>query len=382
MIPYNKQSLDEDDIQAVVNVLRSDFLTQGPVVPAFEKALSAYVGAQHSVACINGSAALHLAMIALGIRQGDIVWTVANTFVATANCALNCGATIDFVDIDPETFNISIAALSNKLAIAEKNGTLPKVLIVVHFAGEPADLTAIKKLSEQYRFKVVEDACHALGASYGGEKVGSCKYSDITVFSFHPVKSITSGEGGALTTNNNDYAKVVRLYANNGITKESELFVNCPHGPWYYEQQTLGYNYRLSDIHAALGLSQLKKIDRFISQRKKLADRYRSLCESLPVRFQLLCPASQSAYHLLVVSLSDVVQRNELFSKFNSADIRVQVHYIPVFTQPVYSSQNLDKSQLKNSASYYSRCLSLPLFVGLSEGELDTVIKSLKEVLS
>jgi len=379
VIPYSRQSIDEEDIQAVVDVLRSDFLTQGPVVEAFERELCRYTNAKYAVACTNGTAALHLAMLALGVMHEDIVWTTPISFVASSNCALYCGAKIDFVDIDLTTFNISISALALKLEQAALMGNLPKVVVVVHFAGNPVYLKDLKQLSDKYGFKIVEDACHALGASYLGSKIGECRYSDITVFSFHPVKSITCGEGGALMTNNESFSIHARLLANHGITKDPSYFKNESHGDWYYEQQALGFNYRLSDIHAALGLSQMRKLDTFIEKRAELVAWYQDKCKSLPVTFQNVDCASDSAWHLLVVLVEKVDSREAFYDFFREKGVGVQVHYVPIYTQPYYKRLNHEVIEMSATDEFYKRCITLPLFPLIDIVEAEKVVDCVRD---
>ena len=381
MIPYSRQSIDEEDIQAVIDVLRSDFLTQGTVVSDFENELCRYTGARHAVASSSGTTALHLAMLALEVGFGDIVWTTTISFVATANAALYCGASIDFVDIDISSFNISITSLEQKLEEADRQGVLPKVLIVVHMGGNPVALEEISVLSQKYKIAVVEDACHALGASYQGNKVGMCQYSDITVFSFHPVKSITCGEGGALLTNSDFIAKKARLMANSGITKDRSLFENNAYGDWYYEQQALGYNYRMSDIHAALGLSQMLKLDSFIAKRKQWAQWYQFQCEALPITFQKVENGSESAWHLLIILVDESVSRDclGLYNYMLDNGIKVQKHYIPIYKHPIYSGFPIQKEEFYVSEDYYERTISIPVFPSLKLEQAEKVVESLKE---
>ena len=386
MTSYSKQSIDEDDIQAVVDVLRSDYLTQGPVVTAFENELCRYTSAKHALACTNGTSALHLAMLALDVGFEDIVWTTPISFVASANAALYCGAVIDFVDIDIASFNISMTALESKLEQAALEGQLPKVVVVVHMAGKPVDLKLLKQLSEKYRFVVIEDACHALGASYQGAKIGACHYSDITVFSFHPVKSIACGEGGAVLTNSDFIAANVRLMANHGITKDPALFTNQSHGGWYYEQQALGFNYRLSDIHAALGLSQMRKLDSFIEKRTKWADWYREKLAKLPVSFQTVEPESKSAWHLFVIVLDEhecsEKSRNALYDFLVEKGVGVQVHYIPIHMQPYYSALDIQKGALPRAEELYRKSISLPLYPEMEIRQATEVLTHITDFFS
>ncbi len=367
MIHYGKQSINQDDINAVIDVLKSDFLTQGPKVAEFENDLANYCGAKYAKAVSNGTAALHLAYLAIGLEQGDIVWTTPNTFVATANAALYCGAKVDFVDINPKTYNLSIEHLKEKLVQAKKNNKLPKLVVPVHFAGQSCEMQTIWELSKEYGFKVIEDACHALGGEYLDKKVGCCKYSDIAVFSFHPVKMITTGEGGAITTNDTQLDEKIALLRSHGITKDRSKFNNESDGDWYYEQQVLGFNYRLTDIQAALGISQLKRLDNFVDKRKKIAERYFNELENVTLPYQH--PDTCSSWHLYVVKIEN---RKEVYQRLKLKGIMSQVHYIPINKQPFYMDKKLD-----NSSNFYHNCLSLPIYVGLSSKEQLKVIENL-----
>jgi len=364
MISYGKQSINQDDIDAVIDVLRSDFLTQGPKVIEFEHNLSNYCGSEYAKAVSSGTAALHLSYLAIGLKPGDIVWTTPNTFVATANSALYCGAEVDFVDIDSKTYNMSIKALKLKLFQAMKDGKLPKVIVPVHFSGQSCEMKDIWNLSKKYGFKVIEDACHALGGEYLGNKVGSCEYSDITVFSFHPVKMITTGEGGAIMTNNRVLNDRVLLLRSHGITKDISQFQRKNDNDWYYEQQLLGFNYRLSDMQAALGNSQLKRLDRFVCKRRKIADRYLSKLNGDILPYQH--PDTNSSWHLFVIQIEN---RYAVRQQLKSQDILTQVHYIPVTDHPFYN-----KRPLNNSHDFYQKCLSLPIYVDLSKKNQSKVL--------
>ena len=369
MISYGKQSINQDDINAVVDVLKSDFLTQGPKVAEFEQDLANYCSAKYAKAISNGTAALHLAYLAVGLKSGDTVWTTPNTFVATANAALYCGAKVDFVDIDSKTYNISIKALKLKLIQAKKDNKLPKLVVPVHFAGQSCEMKDIWKLSKEYGFKVVEDACHALGGKYLDKNVGSCEYSDMAVFSFHPVKMITTGEGGAVLTNNKSLNDKVMLLMNHGITKDAGKFKNKSDGDWYYEQHALGFNYRLTDIQAALGISQLKRLDSFVSKRKKIAKRYLSELTGVTLPYQH--PDTSSSWHLFVIKVEN---RKYIQQNLKSEGIMTQVHYIPVNEQFFYSCKH---KRLQNSSNFYQHCLSLPIYVDLTDQEQLKVIGSL-----
>ena len=367
MISYGKQSINQDDIDAVVDVLKSDFLTQGPKVVEFENDLANYCEAKYAKAVNNGTAALHLAYLAIGLEQGDIVWTTPNTFVATANAALYCGATVDFVDIDPKTYNLSIDYLKEKLIQAKKDNKLPKLVVPVHFAGQSCEMKAIWKLSKEYGFKVIEDASHALGGEYLNNKVGNCEYSDMAVFSFHPVKMITTGEGGAITTNNEKLNEKIELLRSHGITKDATKFDNQSDGDWYYEQQALGFNYRLTDIQAALGISQLKRLDSFVSRRREIVKQYFDKLDNSVLPYQH--PDTNSSWHLFVIKINN---RKEIFKKLKELSVNPQVHYIPVNTQPFYN-----RNKLKNSDDFYQHCLSLPIYPNLTNEEQLIVLSCL-----
>ena len=378
MIPYGRQSISAEDIQAVVDVLHSDWLTQGPVVIDFERAMAKQCGVAHTLAVSNGTAALHLACLAIGFGPGDILWTSPNTFVASANCAIYCGGTVDFVDIDPRTYNLSVDALEQKLKIAEHEGRLPKVLVPVHFAGQSCDMARIHLLSRKYGFYVIEDACHALGGRYQDTTVGCCRYSDLTVFSFHAVKGITTGEGGMVTTNDEQLHRRLTLLRSHGITKDPDCLSDPNKGGWCYEQVELGYNYRMTDIQAALGLSQLKRIDKFVARRQQLAARYdEALCDS-PLQLPLRNPDSDSACHLYPVKFDAGSEiRRQVYDRLNEAGIHTQVHYIPLHTQPFYRKRNFQIGDFPVAEDYYQGALSLPLYYGLSDADQDFVIKIL-----
>jgi len=384
MIPYGRQDISEADIQAVVNVLRSNFLTQGPAVPAFEKAVASYCNAQHAVAVNSATSALHIACLALGVGSGDVVWTSPITFVASANCALYCGAQVDFVDIDTRAYNLSVDRLAEKLKKAEEAGRLPKVVIPVHLCGQPCDMAGIHTLSQQYGFKIIEDASHAIGGRYMDEPIGNNFYSDISVFSFHPVKIITTGEGGIVLTNHRElYEKLVRLRSH-GITRDPALMEGDSHGPWYYQQIELGFNYRMTDIQAALGLSQLNRIDEFVARRHQLVGRYNQALSDLPLVLPYQHPDSYSAFHLYVIRLQlDRIQRThrQVFEELRARDIFVNLHYIPVHTQPYYQRLGFRIGDFPAAESYYREALSIPLYVGLTDEDQDRVITALREVV-
>lgn len=384
MIPYAKQAISEQDIEAVVKVLRSDFITQGPTVPEFEAQIAHYCGAKQAIAVSNGTSALHLACLALDVGPGDYVWTSPNTFVASANCALYCGADIDFVDIDPISYNISIEALKKKLSNAEKKGCLPKVLIPVHFAGQSCEMKAIKELSEQYGFAIIEDAAHALGGSYCGKKIGSCSYSDITVFSLHPAKMITTGEGGIILSNDAELANKAALLRSHGVTRNNDNMTEASHGDWYYQQLQLGFNYRITDIQAALGLSQLQRLDDFADKRCQLVERYNEQLQHLPVITPRQHPDAQSSWHLYVIRLQlkkIAIDRKLVFDQLRHAGIGVHVHYIPVHTQPYYQELGFKQGDFPASESYYQEALTLPLFVELDNDEIDYIVQKLTQIL-
>ncbi len=382
MIPYGKQTLSEADIAAVVHVLHSDYLTQGSQVPAFESSLKNYCGAEHAVAVCNATAALHIACQALGLGKGDILWTTPITFVASANCALYCGATVDFVDIDPQTLNLSIPLLAEKLAAAQVSGCLPKIIIPVHLCGEPCDMAALHQLAQQYGFKIIEDASHAIGASYHGGKVGNCQYSDITVFSFHPVKIITTAEGGACLTNNAETANQLARLRSHGITRNPAEMQGEPDGAWYYQQIDLGYNYRMTELQAALGVSLMTRLDEFVARRHARADSYDTLLADLPLTLPYRHPANQSALHLYPIQVQPESgkTRKQIFDYLRSHGIGVNVHYIPVHTQPYYRQRfGFKPGDFPNAEAYYRRAISLPLYFSLSEDEQDTVVATLKQ---
>lgn len=383
-IPYGKQDINEDDIQAVVDVLRSDWLTQGPAVPAFEGAVAKYCGVSHALAVNSATSALHLACRALDVGPGDLVWTSPITFVASANCALYCGAEIDFVDIDLNTANISIEALSIKLKQAEREDRLPKVIIPVHMGGLSCDMQAIAELAEQYGFRVVEDASHAVGGRYQDAPVGNCRYSDISIFSFHPVKIMTTAEGGMALTDDEHLARKMDLLRSHGVTRDPALMQGENHGSWYYQQVDLGYNYRMSDIQAALGLSQLQRLDQFVQRRTLLADRYDVLLKSLPVITAGRAPHCSSAWHLYVIRLElDQLEkgRRSIFEELRNAGLGVNVHYIPVHTQPFFEDRGFAKGDFPNAENYYASALTLPLFPKMTEVQQDRIVATLQEVL-
>lgn len=385
-IPYGRQEISAADIEAVCEVLRSDWLTQGPAIPRFERAVAEYCGASYATAVANATASLHLACLALGLGPGDCLWTTPNTFVASANCGLYCGAAVDFVDIDPLTYNMSVDALRQKLETSRRNGKLPKVVVPVDFSGQAADMAEIAALGREYGFRIVEDASHAIGGSYKGRKIGSCAHADITVFSFHPVKIITTGEGGIAVTNDPELHHRLQLLRTHGITRESGRMSDAAEeGGWYYEQIELGYNYRITDIQAALGTSQLTRLDEFVARRRYLARRYDQLLAGLPVKTPWQREADSSAWHLYVVKLDSErcgKSRREIYEKLRKAGILINVHYIPVHLQPYYRAMGFQLGDFPCAETYYRDAITLPLFFGLSEGEQDYVVAQLATVLT
>jgi UDP-4-amino-4,6-dideoxy-N-acetyl-beta-L-altrosamine transaminase len=384
MIPYGKQSITQDDIDAVIGVLQSDFLTQGPQVPAFEKALMDCTGSQYALAVNSATSALHIACLALGLGQGDILWTTPITFVASANCGLYCGADVDFVDIDPRTYNLCPKKLEAKLIEAEKIGKLPKIVVPVHLCGQPCDMQAIYFLSKKYGFKIIEDASHAIGGRYLETSIGSCKYSDITVFSFHPVKIITTAEGGAALTNDAKLAEKMNLYRSHGVTRDENLMENTPHGGWYYEQVALGFNYRMTELQAALGVSQIRRLNEFVSARHQLAFRYNEQLKDLPITLPYQLDDTYSGLHLYVIRLQlDKIDKShkQVFDELRANGIGVNLHYIPVHTQPYYQKLGFKMGDFPEAEAYYSEAISIPLFHGMTDEQQTEVIKQLTHVL-
>jgi len=383
-IPYGRQSIDDTDVQAVVEVLRSDFLTQGPAVPAFEKSVASLCGASHAVAVNSATSALHLASLALGVGPGDIVWTSPITFVASANCARYCGASVDFVDIDQRTYNMGVGALERKLAAAAKTGKLPKVVIPVHLAGQSCDMEAIGALARRYGFRIIEDASHAIGGAYRGVPIGGCRHSDIAVFSFHPVKIITTGEGGLATTNDPALARRMELLRSHGITREAGEMTRAPDGPWYYQQVALGFNYRMTDIQAALGRSQLGRIGEWVERRHHIADAYDRDLAALPVTTPFRSRDGRSALHLYIVLVPETsgVQRRKVFDTLRAAGVGANVHYIPVHLQPDFARFGFREGDYPVAEDYYRRALSLPMFPGLTDEERVRVVEVLRGALS
>ena len=376
MIPYGRQSISEDDINAVIEVLRSDFLTQGPMVPEFEKIIAGYCGASHAVAVNSATSALHSACLALGVGPGDVVWTTPITFVASANCARYCGADVDFVDIDPRTYNMSVQRLAEKLEQAKANNRLPKVVIPVHLAGQPCEMKDIHALSKKYGFRIIEDASHAIGGSYQGGKVGNCQFSDITVFSFHPVKIITTGEGGMAVTNDLELVKVMARLRSHGVTRYASEMTHAPDGPWYYQQIELGFNYRMTELQAALGVSQMKRLDDFVAKRHAIAARYDKLLAKSQIVTPWQHPDTYSGLHLYIVRVPAENHR-ALFENLRAGGVGVNLHYIPVYRQPYYERMGFKREAYPESERYYAEAISLPMYPGLTQEQQDEVVRQL-----
>jgi len=384
MIPYGRQEITQDDIDAVLDALRSDYLTQGPLVPRFEKLVASHVGARHALAVNSATSALHVACLALGLGPGDILWTTPITFVASANCGLYCGAQVDFVDIDPRTYNLCPQALEEKLMVAARNGRLPKVVVAVHLCGQSCDMAAIHALGQKYGFKIIEDASHAIGGKYKGEFIGHGCFSDITVFSFHPVKIITTAEGGMALTNCDELAHKMALLRSHGITRDAAHMTRAPDGPWYYQQIDLGYNYRMTELQAALGVSQLQRLDAYVARRHELAKRYDHLLTKLPVTTPWQHPDSYSGLHLYVIRLQldrSSKTHRQVFEELREQGIGVNIHYIPVHTQPYYERMGFKQGDYPQSERYYAEAISLPMFQTLSDGQQDEVLVALQKVL-
>lgn len=381
MIYYGKQFIDEQDINAVIEVLKSDFLTQGPVIEKFEKAVAEYCGVKYAVAVTNATSALHIACLAAGLDKDDILWTSPITFTASANCGRYCGSDVDFVDIDDSTYNMSISALKEKL---EKSKIKPKVVIPVHLAGQSCEMQEIYDLSKQYGFTVIEDASHAIGADYKDTKVGCCKYSDMTVFSFHPVKIITAGEGGMVLTNSEELYKKLTLYRSHCITRDENLMTKEADGPWYYQQIGLGFNYRMTELQAALGLSQLAKVDKFVARRRQLAERYNELLKDLPLKLPYQNTDTDSSWHLYIVRVDfNKIKKTkkEIFAEMKAKGVCLNLHYIPVHTQPYYQNLGFKYGDFPVSEKYYKEAFTLPLYYSLTDEQQDYVVSALKEVL-
>jgi UDP-4-amino-4,6-dideoxy-N-acetyl-beta-L-altrosamine transaminase len=382
-IPYGYHSVEQNDIDSVIEVLKSSRLTQGPVVEVFEACVSDYCQVEYAVAVCNATVALHLACKALDVGPRDRVWTSPNTFVASANCAIYCGAIIDFVDVCSDTYNLSVHALQEKLIDARKNGTLPKVVIPVHFAGQSCDMKAIKDLADEYGFGIIEDASHAIGARYKNKPVGSCQYSDITVFSFHPVKIITMGEGGVCLTNRSDLADRIKIHRSHGITRNASLMTKPPEGDWYYQQLFLGFNYRITDIQCALGVSQMQKLNDFVVKRHQRVKRYQHALMGLHLKLPTEREDCYSACHLYVIQIlpHSNKSRKEVFDYLRSHNVGVNVHYIPVHLQPYYTQLGFQSGDFPIAEAYYNQAITLPLYPGLTETQQDYVVNKLREAL-
>lgn len=381
MIYYGHQHITEKDIQAVEKVLRSNYLTQGPVIESFEKKVANYCGAKYAVAVTNATSALHIACKAAGLGEGDVLWTSPITFTASANCGRYCGADVDFVDIDDKTYNMSVAELRHKLEEAVQK---PKVVIPVHLAGQSCDMEAIKALADECDFKIIEDASHATGADYKNTKVGSCCYSDMTVFSFHPVKIVTTGEGGMVLTNNKDLYEKLKLYRSHGITRDADLMTQGADGPWYYQQIELGFNYRMTDLQAALGCSQMDSLDEFVARRRYLVKRYNEKLKELPLRTPYQDEATNPSWHIYIIRVDFTkvtLSKKEIFARMRDRGIALNLHYIPVHTQPYYQNLGFKKGDFPVSERYYEEAITLPLYYDLTDEQQDQIIQALKDVL-
>ncbi|OQW58728.1 MAG: UDP-4-amino-4,6-dideoxy-N-acetyl-beta-L-altrosamine transaminase [Proteobacteria bacterium SG_bin9] len=385
MIPYGRQTITQEDIDAVIDVLRSDWLTQGPTVPRFEQAVSTYCQAKFSVAVNSATSALHIACLALEVGPGDVVWTSPTTFVASSNGALYCGADVDFVDIDPKTYNLSVERLAEKLVQAEKTGRLPKVVIPVHLCGQSCDMAGIHALARKYNFKIIEDASHAVGAKYKNEPVGNCRYSDIAVFSFHPVKIITTGEGGLAVTNNEALARRMQLFRSHGITSDrADMQLRPSDEIWNYQQVHLGFNYRMTDVQAALGLSQMAHLDEFVVKRHEIAEKYDTELKGLPIGLPWQHPDTRSSYHLYPVRIPRHGNKPQryIYDLLTKADIRVNLHYIPVYLQPYYEALGFRRGYCEEAENFFRETVSLPVFPTLTAGEHDYVIDTLRKAFA
>ncbi|AMK26076.1 MULTISPECIES: UDP-4-amino-4,6-dideoxy-N-acetyl-beta-L-altrosamine transaminase [Sphingobium] len=380
MIPYGRQDISQEDIDAVIGVLQSDFLTQGPMVPRFEAAVAAHVGAAHGVAVNSATSALHIACLALDLGPGDRLWTTPITFVASANCGLYCGAEVDFVDIDPRTWNMCPRALERKLVAAETQGRLPKVVVPVHLAGQPCDMAAIHALGQRFGFRIIEDASHAIGGRYRGEFIGNGRYSDITVFSFHPVKIVTTAEGGMALTNDAVLASRMELLRSHGVTRDPDQMTHTPDGPWYYQQVALGFNYRMTELQAALGISQMKRLEAFVARRHELARRYDKLLAGLPITLPWQHPDSYSGLHLYVIRVP-VARRRSVFEAMRAAGIGVNLHYIPIHTQPYYQAMGFRPGDFPEAERYYAEAISLPMYHVMTDAQQDRVVATLMMAL-
>ena len=383
-IPYAKQSINQDDIDQVIETLQSDFLTQGPKVEKFENELSKYVGVKYAVSTNSATSALHISCMALELKKNDTVWTSPISFVASSNCALYCGANIDFVDIDPLTFNLCNKKLKEKLILAKKQNKIPKILIAVHMAGQSCDMETIYQLSKEFKFKVIEDASHAIGGKYKDSLIGSCNYSDITIFSFHPVKIITTAEGGMAVTNNKEVSRKLKLFSSHGITRDDSEMTKEKEGSWYYQQILLGYNYRMNDLQASLGISQLKRIDTFVKKRHLIAQQYFNKLDNLPIILPYLNTNSYSAFHLFIIQLKlDKIKmtHKEVFENLRKSGINVNLHYIPIHLHPYYTELGFKKGAFPNSENYYATAISLPMFPDLKTEEIEYITDKIKNIL-
>lgn len=383
-LPYGRQWISEADIQAVTDVLRSDWLTQGPAIERFERKVAEYCGAKHALAVSSATAALHIGALSLGLGPGDRLWTSPNTFVASANCARYCGAEVDFVDIDPRTYNLSVEKLTAKLELAAKEGKLPKVVVPVDFAGQSCELDKIQALSKKYGFAIMQDASHAIGAKYQGKPTGDGRFSDLTVFSFHPVKIITTGEGGMIVTNRTDLYETLLRLRTHGITREAKLLTQPAHGPWYYEQLELGYNYRITDIQAALGASQMERLEEFVTRRRALAARYNELLKALPLTLHYQQADTNSSWHLYVIRLQlERISKThrQVFEELRANGIGVQLHYIPVYMQPYYQELGFKAGYCPEAEKYYGEVISLPMFAAMTDADQDRVVGTLTKIL-
>ena len=382
MIPYSRQNISEEDITAITDVLKSDYLTQGPKTPEFEKIVSEYCGVKYGCAVNSATSGLHIACLALGVGKGDIVWTSPISFVASSNCALYCGATVDFVDIDSLSNNMSVISLEEKLILAKKKGNLPKVVIPVHLSGKSCDMERIHDLGREYDFKIIEDASHAIGASYKNQKVGSCSYSDITVFSFHPVKIITTCEGGMCMTNDGDLYNLLLRYRSHGITRHSEEMKNKPDGLWYYEQLNLGYNYRLNDLQSVLGISQMQKLDSFVKERNIIATSYNGLFSRSQIDLPKIKSENYSSWHLYIIRINsnnNGLNRNFVFEKLRNNGVYVNVHYIPIYRHPYYQKMNFKLKDYPEAEKYYKEAISIPIFPGMTSEQQEKIISIISE---
>lgn len=385
MIPYGKQDINGDDIEAVINVLQSDFLTQGPQVPAFEKCVAEYAGAMYGCAVNSATSALHIACLAMGLGQDDELWTSPITFVASANCALYCGAKVDFIDIDPKTYNLCPHKLEHRLVEANKLGKLPKIVVAVHLCGQSCDMKQIYRLSKIYGFKIIEDASHAVGGKYLDTKIGCCRYSDITIFSFHPVKIVTTAEGGVALTNDKYLLERMMLFRTHGITRDEQAMHASSDGPWYYEQVALGYNYRMTELQAALGLSQMLRLEEFVATRNRLATRYDDKLKQLPIKLPFQSKDTYSSFHLYVIRLDlDNIKKThkQVFQELRDKGIGVNLHYIPVHIHPYYQAMGFKTGDFHEAEKYYREAISIPIFHSLTNHQQDLVIRTITEVLA